>query len=97
MKKYEVKVYSAVIKGDDGEEMAVDIGVVDVGVPFEAYWDSWIDPRMYFNMTAQELHELAVGDEIAEGDILIEIDKDNPSIWEAEYDPDEYNEEQETF
>jgi hypothetical protein len=97
MKKYEVKVYSAVLKGDDGQEMAVDIGVVDVGVPFEAYWDSWIDSHMYFNMTAQELEELSVGDEVIDGDILVEIDKDNPSIWEAEYDPDEYNEEEGVF
>jgi hypothetical protein len=97
MKKYEVKVYHSVVKGYDGVEYAVDIGVVDVGVPFEAYWDSWIDPRMYFNMTAQELHELSVGDEVCDGDILVEIDKDNPSIWEAEYDPDEYNEEEGVF
>jgi hypothetical protein len=97
MKKYEVKVYSAVVKGDDGEDFAVDIGVVDVGVPFEAYWDSWIDPRIYFNMTAQELEELSVGDEVSDGDILVEIDKVNPSIWEAEYDPEEFNEEEGVF
>lgn len=97
MRKYEVKVYHAVIKMDGEEEYAVDIGVVEKGIPFEAYWDSWIDPRMYFNMTAQELDEVEVGDEIAEGDILVEIDKENPSIWEAEYDPAEYNEEEECF
>jgi hypothetical protein len=94
MKKYQVKVYSAVIKGDDGEDLAVDIGVVDVGVPYQAYWDSWIDPRIFFNMTAQEIEEISVGDEVCDGDLLVEIDKDNPSIWEAEYDPDEYNEEE---
>jgi hypothetical protein len=97
MKKYEVKVYSAVVKGDDGEDFAVDIGVVDVGVPFEAYWDSWIDPRIYFNVTAQELEEMSVGDEVSDGDILVEIDKANPSIWEAEYDPEEFNEEEGVF
>jgi hypothetical protein len=97
MKKYEVKVYSAVVRGDDGSECSVDIGVVDVGVPFEAYWDSWIDPRIYFTMTAQELEEASVGDLVFDGDFLVEIDKLNPSVWEAEYDPDEYNEEEGVF
>ena len=97
MKKYEVKVYSAVIKDDGKEEMAVDIGVVDVGVPFEAYWDSWIDPRIYFTMTAEELEEVSVGEVVFDGDTLVEIDKLNPSVWEAEYDPDEYNEEEGVF
>jgi hypothetical protein len=96
MKKFTVKVYHSVVKMDDGEEYAVDIGVVEKGIPFEAYWESWIDPRIYFNLTAKELDELQIGDELSEGDYLMEIDKDNPSIWEAEYDPDEY-EELETF
>jgi hypothetical protein len=94
MKKYEVKVYHAVIKADDGVEYAVNIGVVESGVPYEAYWDGWIDPRMYFNMSAQEMSDLSVGDVVADGDILVEVDKDNPSIWEAEYDPAEYSEEE---
>jgi hypothetical protein len=97
MKKYEVKVYSAVVKGDDGIEMAVDIGVVDVGVPYEAYWDSWIDPRIYFTMTAEELEEVSVGEVVFDGDILVEIDKVNPSIWEAEYDEDAYSQSMEVF
>ena len=97
MKKYEVKVYSAVVKGDDGEEMAVDIGVVDVGVPYEAYWDSWIDPRIYFTMTAEELEEVSVGEVVFDGDTLVEIDKANPSIWEAEYDEDAYSQSMEVF
>lgn len=94
MKKFTVKAYHAVIKDwHDGVEYAVDIGVVEPGVPFEAYWDSWIDPRMYFNMTQAELDALEPGDEVAEGDILVEIDRE-PSIWEAEYDPEEFNEEE---
>ena len=40
-----------------------------------------------------EIDSLKIGDEIAEGDILVEIDR-NPSIWEAEYDPAEYNQEE---
>jgi len=96
MKKYKVKVYSAVVKEDDGEEMAVDIGVVDVGVPFEAYWDSWIDPRIYFNMSQSELDAVQIGDEIADA-TLMEIDKENPSILEAEYDEDAYSQSMEVF
>ena len=96
MKTFTVKKYDAVIRMEDGEEYAVDLGVVESGVPFEAYWESWIDPRIYFNLTAKELDELQVGDELAEGDILVEIDKECHSILEAEYDPEEY-EEQEAF
>ena len=98
MRKFEVKVYHAVIKDfHDGVEYAVDIGVVEKGVPFEAYWDSWIDPRMYFNMSQTELDALEVGDEVAEGDTLMEIDKEDPSIWEAEYDPAKFNDEEGVF
>ena len=97
MRKFDVRVFSAVIKNlDDGVEYAVDIGVVEKGVPFEAYWDSWIDDRIYFTMTAKEINDLNVGDEISEGDILVEIDR-NPSIWEAEYDPANYNNQEECF
>ena len=94
--EYEVKVYPATIKSE-GIEMDVYIGVVQSGVSFEAYWDSWIDQKIYFNMSAQELAEVAVGDEIAEGDILLKIDKVDPSIWVAEYDPAEYNKEEGFF
>jgi hypothetical protein len=91
MKTMTLKSYDAVIRCEDGEEYAVNIGVLDEETPCEAYWDSWIDPRIYFNLSAAELDALAVGDEIAEGDILIFIDKE-PSIMTAEYDPLEYEE-----
>jgi hypothetical protein len=97
MTDFSVKVYHAVVKMEDGEEYAVDLGVVDKGVPFEAYWDSWIDQRIYFNLTAQELEDLKAGDELSEGDIVMEIDKVNPSIWEAVYDPDRYPAEEGAF
>lgn len=94
MRKFTVKAYHAVVKdSQSGEEYAVDIGVIERGIPLDAYWDSWIDPRIYFNMGQDELDALEIGDEIAEGDILMEIDRE-PSIWEAEYDPKEYNEEE---
>jgi hypothetical protein len=95
MRKFTVKAYHAVIKDcQSGVEYAVDIGVVERGIPLDAYWDSWIDSRIYFNMGQDELDALELGDEIAEGDILMEIDR-NPSIWEAEYDPKEYNQQTE--
>lgn len=97
MRKFEAKVYPALIKTMDGDEMDVEIAVVEKGVPFEAYWNSWIDEKTYFTLTAEELEELQVGDELSEGDYLISIDKVDPSIWEAEYDPAEYNEEEECF
>ena len=89
MADFIVKSYDCVIRCEDGEEYAVNIGVVQEGTPMEAYWDSWIDPRMYFNMSQEELDDLTVGDEIAEGDILVFIDRE-PSIMEATYDPDRY-------
>ena len=95
MRKFTVKAYHSVVKdSQSGEEYAVDIGVVERGIPLDAYWDSWIDPRIYFNMGQDELDALEIGDEIAEGDILMEIDR-NPSVWEAEYDPKEYNQQTE--
>lgn len=95
MKKFTVKAYHSVVL-IDGEEYAVDIGIVEKGVPFEAYFESWIDPRIYYTIEEHELDELKAGYELFDGDRLVEIDKDHPSIWEAEYDPEEY-EELETF
>jgi hypothetical protein len=96
MRKYEVCVYRALIRQEDGSEVDVDIGVVEKGVPFEAYWDSWIDERIYFTMTRADLEALEIGDELAEGDTLVEIDTEY-SIWEAEYDEDAYCQSMEVF
>jgi hypothetical protein len=48
-------------------------------------------------MTAEELEEVSVGEVVFDGDILVEIDKVNPSIWEAEYDEDAYSQSMEVF
>jgi hypothetical protein len=37
-------------------------------------------------MTDAELAELKSGDELDEGTILLSIDKDNPTIYEVEYE-----------
>lgn len=95
MKKFTVKAYHAVVLVE-GVEYAVDIGIVEKGVPFEAFYDSWIDPRIYYTIEEHELDDLKAGYQLANDDSLVEIDKDHPSIWEAEYDPEEYLEE-ETF
>lgn len=90
MRKFTVHAYHAVIKDCEGVEYAVDIGVMQTkGVPFEAYWDSWIDSRIYFDMYQDDFDALQIGDEVAEGDILMEIDR-NPSVWDAEYEESEY-------
>ena len=96
MKKYEVCVYRALIRRDEGMEIDVSIGVVEKGVPFEAYWDSWIDEKIYFTMTREEFDALESGDQVAEGDTLVEIDNEY-SIWEAEYDEDAYSQSMEVF
>ena len=47
-------------------------------------------------MTREEFDALESGDQVAEGDTLVEIDNEY-SIWEAEYDPEKYNEEEGVF
>lgn len=96
MRKFEVCVHRAVIRQEDGSEVDVDIGIVEKGVPFEAYWDSWIDERIYFNLTRADFEALEIGDELSEGDTLVELDTEY-SIWEAEYDPEKYTEEEGVF
>jgi hypothetical protein len=95
MKKFTVKVYPAVVLME-GVEYSVDIGIVDKGVPFEAFYDSWIDPRIYYTIEDHELDDLKAGYQLSSDDCLVSIDKEDPLIWEGEYDPDDYLEE-ETF
>ena len=96
MRKFQVCVHRAVIRLEDGSEVGVDLGGRRIIKPFEAYWDSWIDERIYFNLTRADFEALQIGDELSEGDTLIELDTEY-SIWEAEYDPERYTEEEGVF
>ncbi len=90
MKTFTVKAYPAVILSE-GTEYAVDIGVVERGTPFDAYFESWIDPRIYYTVEDHELPELGAGYGLDDGVTLVSIDTTEPSIMQAEYDPAEYD------
>ena len=96
MKTFKVKAYDAVILSE-GTEYEIQIGVVEAGTPIEAYLESWIDPRIYYTVEAHELPELKAGYGLDEGTTIVSIDTDNYSIMEAEYDPAEYDMDEEVF
>ena len=96
MKTFTVKAYDAVIL-TEGEEYDVQIGVVEAGTPIEAYLESWIDPRIYYTVEAHELPKLGAGYGLDEGTTLVSIDTTEPTILEAEYDPDAYDIDEEVF
>ena len=89
MRKLIIKGYDATINAE-GEEYSVLIGVDEEGHPEEAYWDTWVDHKIYYFLTAQELEEIQAGDLLADEDFLVEIDKDNPHIFEVEYNEEEF-------
>ena len=88
-----IKAYETVIQNDWYEDGAsVLIGVVEDGHPEEAHYDSWADEKIYFYLTAQEFAELKAGDVLNDGEdfTIVEIDKDNPHIYEVEYNEEEF-------
>jgi hypothetical protein len=91
--KMTIKGYHAVISSDWlGDGSAVLIGVVEDGHPCEAYFDSDADERIYFYLSEEELANLKVGDVLNDGEdfTIVEIDKDEPHIFEIEYDEKEF-------
>lgn len=89
MNTFTVKAYPAIILSE-GTEYQVNIGVVEKGVPFEAYFDSWIDPTIYYTVEDHELPELKAGYELDSGTTLVSIDLVDPAILEDAYDPTQY-------
>ena len=95
MNKMIIKAYETEIHNEWYEDGAtVLIGVVEEGHPDEAYYDSYADERIYFYITAEELENLKAGDVLNDGEdfTIVEIDKENPHIWEVEYSPEEFAE-----
>jgi hypothetical protein len=95
MNKMIIKAYETEIHNEWYEDGAtVLIGVVEEGHPDEAYFDSSADERIYFYITAEELENLKAGDVLNDGEdfTIIGIDKENPHIWEVEYNPKEFSE-----
>jgi hypothetical protein len=62
--------------------------VVEEGHPDEAYFDTYADERIYFYLTAEEMDNLKVGDVLNDGEdfTIVEIDKNDPHVWEIEYE-----------
>ena len=93
MPKMIIKAYDTVINSDwTGDGASVLIGVVEEGHPDEAYFDTYADERIYFYLTAEEMDKLKVGDVLNDGEdfTIVEIDKNDPHIWEIEYDEKEF-------
>lgn len=97
MRKFTIKAYHAVISCDWlGEGSDVLLGV-DEDAP-EDWWDKYgelydLDSKIYFYLTTQEMADLKVGDVLNDGDdfTIVEIDKDNPRVFEIEYEEEVEN------
>ena len=88
MPKMNIKAYNAVITCDWlGDNASVLLGVVQEDHPEDAYYDSWADEKIYFYLTEKEMQSLKVGDVLNDGEdfTIVEIDKDNPCIFDVEY------------
>ncbi len=88
MPKIIIKAYDTVIHNEWYEDGAsVLIGVIEEGHPEDAYYDNWADEKIYFYLTEEEMRSLKVGDVLNDGEdfTIVEIDKDNPCIFDVEY------------
>ena len=84
-----IKGYEATIQNDWYDKGAsVLIGVVEAEHPEEAFDQCWADERIYFYVPAEELANLKVGDVLNDGEdfTIVAIDKDNPHIFECDYE-----------
>jgi len=92
MKTMKIKAYDTIISCDWlGENVQVLLGVEEEGHPMEACWDSWVDEKIYFFLTEEEMANLKAGDVLNDGEdfTIIEIDKDNPTVYEVNYEENE--------
>ena len=92
MKTMQIKAYHAVINCDwlgDGAEVL--LGLQEEGHPEYALWESYADERIYFYLSPEEMANLKVGDVLNDGEdfTIVEIDKENPTIYEINYDEEE--------
>lgn len=89
MPKMTIKAYETVIDCDWlGNESQVLIGVEEEGHPDYASWESAVDEKIYFYLTAEEMANLKIGDVLNDGEDfkIVDIDKDNPIIFEIDYE-----------
>ena len=88
MPKFTIKAYNAVITCD---WLGDDVDVL-LGVEVHATDDWWessygLDEKIYFYVTQDEMDQLKAGDVLNDGEdfTIVEIDKDDPQIFEIEY------------
>jgi hypothetical protein len=84
-----IKAYETVINCDWlGGDSQVLIGVEEEGHPDYACWESAVDEKIYFYLTEEEIANLKVGDVLNDGEdfTIVGIDKDNPIIFEIDYE-----------
>ena len=91
MKTMKIKAYDAVISCDWlGDGASVLLGVVQDESEHENWWehDSWADEKIYYYLTEEEMKALKVGDVLNDGEDfkILEIDKDEPTIYEVKYE-----------
>lgn len=89
MPKMTIKAYETVIKCDWlGEDAQVLIGVEEEGHPEDACWESAVDEKIYFYISKEEMANLKIGDVLNDGEDfkIIDIDKENPIIFEIDYE-----------
>lgn len=87
-----IKAYDTVIQNEWYEDGAsVLIGVIDGDHPEEAFEECWADEKIYFYVSSEEMENLKSGDVLNDGEnfTIVEIDKDNPHIFEVEYELEE--------
>ena len=96
MAKMKIWAYEAEIKSEFYEDgTTVLLGVDEEGHPDYAVWECYADEKIYFYLSAEELANLKVGDVLNDGEdfTIMAIDKDNPHIFEIEYDEKESDDE----
>lgn len=94
MPKFTIKAYHAVISCDwlgDGVEVLLG---VEEDAP-EDWWESsyGLDEKIYYYLTEEEMADLKAGDVLNDGEdfTIVEIDKNDPQIFEIEYYEEEEN------
>jgi len=90
-----IKAYNAVIDCNWlGDGASILIGVVEEGHPDCAHFDSDADSKIYYYLTEAEMAALKAGDVLNDGEdfTIVEIDKNDPNIFEVEYCIDDFME-----
>ena len=94
MPKLNIKAYNTVITCDWlGDNVSVLLGVVENENEHEDWWEyaTGADEKIYYYLTEEEMQALKVGDVLNDGEdfTIVEIDKENPYIFNVEYEKEE--------